>query len=78
MLDILGCEMIWIGSTTDALEDLLEELNKEIDDETTASEVMKDIQLDEKQHPIQPLIDGEWPKVEDAPEKKNEETSSNE
>ncbi|CAF1207560.1 unnamed protein product [Adineta ricciae] len=78
MLDILGCEMIWIGSTTDALENLLEELNKEIDDETTASEVMKDIQLDEKQHPTQPLIDGEWPKAEDAPEKKNDETSSNE
>ena len=34
---------------------------------------MKDTQLDEKQHPTQPLIDGQWPKAEDAREKNNEE-----
>jgi len=78
MLDILGCEMVWIGSSTDDLEGLLDELNREIDDEEAdpeakAAEVMKDIQLDEKQHPTQPLIDGQWPNVEDAPEKNNEE-----
>ncbi len=77
MLDIPGCEMIWIGSSTDDLEELLGELGHEIeeeaDSEIKATEVMKDIQLDEKQHPIQPLIDGQWPKVEDAPEKKDEE-----
>ncbi len=78
MLDILGCEMVWIGSSTDDLEGLLDELNREIDDEEAdpevkAAEVMKDIQLDEKQHPTQPLIDGQWPNAEDAPEKNNEE-----
>ncbi len=78
MLDILGCEMVWIGSSTDDLEGLFDELNREIeeeeaDPEAKAAEVMKDIQLDEKQHPTQPLIDGQWPKVEDAPEKNNEE-----
>ena len=76
MLDIPGCEMIWIGSSTEDLEALLDELSKEIDaeadPETKATEVMKDIQLDENEHPVQPLIDGQWPKAEDAPEKKNE------
>ncbi|UJR25012.1 hypothetical protein I4U23_006373 [Adineta vaga] len=82
MLDVLGCEMVWIGSSTGDHEELLEELSKEIeeenDPETLASEVMKDIQLDEKQHPIQPLIDGQWPNAEDAPEKKDEEENKNE
>ena len=79
MLDILGCEMVWIGSSTDNIDGLLDELNHEIeedekaDPELKATEIMKDIQLDEKQHPTQPLIDGQWPKVEDAPEKNNEE-----
>jgi hypothetical protein len=82
MLDILGCEMVWISSSTEDLEELLSELNHEIeeeeeeenaDPEIVATEVMKDIQLDEKEHPIQPLIDGQWPKPEDAPEKKDEE-----
>ena len=77
MLDILGCEMVWIGSSTDDLEGLLDELSREIEEETDpeakATEVMKDIQLDEKEHPTQPLIDGQWPKAEDAPEKKNQE-----
>ncbi|CAF1070985.1 unnamed protein product [Adineta steineri] len=77
MLDIPGCEMVWIGSSTDNLEEVLGELSREleedVDHEVTATEVMKDIQLDEKQHPIQPLIDGQWPKAEDAPEKNNEE-----
>ncbi|CAF1030808.1 unnamed protein product [Rotaria sordida] len=74
MLDIPGCEMVWIGSSTDDLEELLGELGREIEEEAdpeiTATEVMKDVQLDEKEHPIQPLIDGQWPKEEDAPEKK--------
>jgi hypothetical protein len=81
MLDVPGCEMVWIGSSTDDLEELLNELNREIeeeeeeeaDPEQKATEVMKDIQLDENQHPTQPLIDGQWPKAEDAPEKKDEE-----
>jgi hypothetical protein len=83
MLDIPGCEMVWIGSSTDVLEELLDELNREIeedeekkeevDPETKAAEVMKDIQLDEKEHPTQPLIDGQWPKAEDAPEKKDQQ-----
>jgi len=77
MLDIPGCEMVWIGSSTDDLEELLGEIGREIeeeaDSEIEATEVMKDIQLDENQHPTQPLIDGQWPKAEDAPEKKNEE-----
>lgn len=74
MLDIPGCEMIWIGHSTDDLEDVLGELGREIEDEVdpdkTATEVMKEIQLDEKEHPIQPLIDGQWPSEENAPEKK--------
>jgi len=82
MLDIPGCEMVWIGSSTDDLEELLGELSREIeegvDPETTATEVMKDIQLDEKQHPTQPLIDGQWPKAEDAPEKQNEQEKTDE
>jgi hypothetical protein len=77
MLDIPGCEMIWIGSSTDDLEELLGDIGREIEEEADpeieATEVMKDIQLDENQHPIQPLIDGQWPKAEDAPEKINEE-----
>ena len=78
MLDIPGCELLWISSTTDDLEHILNELSREIEDEETdpetkATEVMKDIQLDEKEHPTQPLIDGQWPKAEDAPEKKNEQ-----
>jgi len=77
MLDIPGCEMIWIGSSTDDLGELLGEIGREIEEEADpeikATEVMKDIQLDEKQHPTQPLIDGQWPKPEDAPEKENEE-----
>jgi len=79
MLDIPGCEMVWIGSSTHDLEELLDELSREIeeeeevDPETKATEVMKDIQLDEKQHPTQPLIDGQWPKAEDAPEKKDQQ-----
>lgn len=79
MLDIPGCEMVWIGSSTEDIEELLNELNQEIDDseqtdpETKATEVMKDIQLNEKEHPIQPLIDGQWPKAEDAPEKNNDQ-----
>jgi hypothetical protein len=77
MLDIPGCEMVWIGSSTDDLEELLGEFGREIEDEAEPeikpSEVMKDIQLDEKEHPTQPLIDGQWPKAEDAPEKNNEE-----
>ena len=80
MLDTPGCEMVWIGSSTDNLEGLLEELTSETeeeedetDPESKATEVMKDIQLDEKHHPAQPLIDGQWPKAEDAPEKNNEE-----
>lgn len=79
MLDVPGCEMVWIGSSTDTLEGLLEELTSETeeeehaDPETKATEVMKEIQLDEKQHPIQALIDGQWPKAEDAPEKNIED-----
>lgn len=78
MLDIPGCEMVWIGSSTDNIEGLLEELTSETEEEGTdpeskATEVMKDIQLDEKQHPTQPLIDGQWPKAEDAPEKNNDD-----
>jgi len=77
MLDIPGCEMVWIGSSTDDLEELLGEFGREIEEEANpelkATEVMKDIQLDENQHPIQPLIDGQWPKAEDAPEKNDEE-----
>ncbi|CAF0758749.1 unnamed protein product [Rotaria sp. Silwood1] len=77
MLDVPGCEMVWIGSSTDDLEELLGELGREIEEEAdsnlTATEVMKDIQLDEAQHPIQPLVDGKWPKQEDAPEKKDHE-----
>jgi hypothetical protein len=78
MLDVPGCEMVWIGSSTDDLEELLAELSHEIeedevDPEQKATEVMKDIQLDEKQHPTQPLIDGQWPKAEDAPEKKEQQ-----
>lgn len=63
--------MVWIGSSTDDIKELLNELNKEIDPEIKPTEVMKDIQLNEKEHPIQPLIDGQWPKAEDAPEKNN-------
>lgn len=77
MLDIAGCEMVWIGSSTDDFEELLGDLSHEIEEEADtdikATEVMKDIQLDEKEHPIQPLIDGQWPKAEDAPEKKDTE-----
>jgi len=77
MLDIPGCEMIWIGSSIDDLEELFGELGREIeeeaDSEINATDVMKEIQLDEKQHPTQPLIDGQWPKAEDAPEKKDQE-----
>jgi len=69
--------MVWIGSSTDDLEELLGELGHEIEEEanpeTTPTEVMKDIQLNEKEHPIQALIDGEWPKAEDAPEKINDD-----
>jgi len=69
--------MVWIGSSTDDLEELLGEFGREIEEEANpelkATEVMKDIQLDENQHPIQPLIDGQWPKAEDAPEKNDEE-----
>lgn len=79
MLDVPGCEMVWIGSSTDALEGLLEELTSETeeeedaDPETKATEVMKEIQLDEKQHPTQALIDGQWAKAKDAPEKNTED-----
>ena len=34
---------------------------------------MKEIQLDEKQHPTQALIDGQWAKAKDAPEKNTED-----
>ena len=32
---------------------------------------MKEVQLDEKQHPIQALVDGQWADKDDAPEKKD-------
>ena len=47
------------------LKSLFEELTSETeeeedaDPETKATEVMKEIQLDEKQHPTQALIDGQ-------------------
>ena len=80
MLDVAGCEMVWIGYSTDDLEEVLGELGRELEDEAepekTATEVMKEIQLDEEQHPIQPLIDGQWPSAEEAPEKKQENIES--
>ena len=80
MLDVTGCEMVWIGYSTDDLEEALGELARELEDEAepekTATEVMKEIQLDEEQHPVQPLIDGQWPSAEEAPEKKQENIDS--
>ena len=85
MLDIPGCEMVWIGTSTHDLEDMLSELSREIekeheeaDPEAKATEVMKEIQLDEKQHPTQALIDGQWPNADEAPEKAHDEPTKTE
>jgi len=74
MLDIIGCELIWIGSSDDIEHNLGEigrELEEEADADVTVKEVMKDIHLNEDEHPTQPLVDGQWPKAEDAPEKQD-------
>lgn len=74
MLDIPGCEMVWIGYSDDELEETLGEIGREIvgeaDPEKSTTEVMQEIQLSEREHPTQPLIDGQWPSAEEAPEKK--------
>lgn len=58
-LNYEGAELLFIGSGEDVSEELGIELAAEEESESTA-EIFKDLRLEKSQHPIEPLLKGEW------------------
>jgi hypothetical protein len=58
-LNYEGAELLFIGATEDVSEGLGIELEAEEKSESTA-EIFKDLRLEKSQHPIEPLLKGEW------------------
>jgi hypothetical protein len=54
-----GAELLFIGAAEDVSEGLGIELEAEEESESTA-EIFKDLRLEQSQHPIEPLLEGEW------------------
>jgi hypothetical protein len=58
-LNYEGAELLFIGAAEDVSEGLGIELEAEEESESTA-EIFKDLRLEKSQHPIEPLLEGEW------------------
>jgi hypothetical protein len=58
-LNYEGAEVLFIGAAEDVSEELGIELEAGEGSESTA-EIFKDLRLEKSQHPIQPLLKGEW------------------
>jgi hypothetical protein len=58
-LNYEGAELLFIGSAEDVSEELGVELEAEEESESTA-EILNDLRLEKSQHPVEPLLKGEW------------------
>lgn len=59
MLDVEGAEILLIGASEDPEKDLGIKLDPQHETEDTA-EIFNELRLDKSQHPIEPLIKGDW------------------
>jgi hypothetical protein len=59
LLDYPGAQLLLIGASANVRAELGIELDPEKEDERTA-EIFRDLHLSKAQHPIDPLIKGEW------------------
>jgi hypothetical protein len=51
--------LLFVGALEDVSEELDLELDAEQESESTAG-IFKDLRLEKSQHPIEPLLKGEW------------------
>jgi hypothetical protein len=58
-LNYEGAELLFVGASEDVSGELDIELDAEQESESTA-EIFKDLRLEKSQHPVEPLLKGEW------------------